>query len=255
MTVCPERAHVDRHFEGSIDPEAERTMRDHMPGCDACRAYYGRRLLLAELDPASLPARERIAQGLGLRRPLRGARVLAFGALPVLAAAAALLLWWRAAPDPALGFAARGGVQREAASRVFVYDVRPGSAPSLAGGSVGRHEELAFAYENGAAKNRVMIFGVDEHRHVYWFYPAWTNEADDPVAVPIATDGRRHELPDAVRHDFDGVRLDIHALFVDRPVSVRQVEALVRARPDGDVASLGAVPGAVEDHASFTLAP
>jgi hypothetical protein len=251
MTVCIERAHIDRHFAGTIAPAAERTLREHMPACERCRAYYGRWLLLSKLDPTALPGKERIARGLGVRRPQPLRKALAFGALPVIAVAAAFVLWLRAAPPATDGFTARGGAHAEAPSRVYVYEVRPGAAPALAGDTIGRHGELAFAYENGAAKNRVMVFGEDEHGHVYWFYPAWSNEAENPVAVPIAADGRRHELPDAIRHDIDGTKLEIHALFVDRPVSVREVEVLVHERPAAPLE----IPGSVEDRASFTVAP
>jgi hypothetical protein len=267
MTACIEHDYIDRHFAGTIAPADERAMREHMPACALCRAHYGRWLLLSKLDPTALPAKERIARGLGVRRPQPLRRVVSFGALPVLAMAAALILWLRASPGgpgvspggtAADGFTARGGAHAEAASRVYVYEVRPGAAPALAGDTIGRHAELAFAYENGAAKNRVMVFGEDEHGHVYWFYPAWSNEAENPVAVPIAADGRRHELPDAIRHDLDGTRLEIHALFVDRPVSVREMEALIHDRAAGDLRNGTAplaLPGSVEDHASFTLAP
>jgi hypothetical protein len=180
-------------------------------------------------------------------------RVIPFGAATLLAAAAALLLWVHGS-EPT-GFTARGSIPAAPASRVFVYDVRLGQPPALASGSVGQRDELAFAYENGAAKNRLMIFGVDDHHHVYWFYPAWTSGAENPVAIPIEADDRRHELPEAVRHDFDGTKLEIHSVFLDTPVTVREVEALVREHPVGPIPIAGAIPGAVESSAVFTLSP
>jgi hypothetical protein len=102
-----------------------------------------------------------------------------------------------------------------------------------------------------------MIFGLDDRKNVYWFYPAWTNPADDPVAIPIETDGERHELPDAVRQPMSG-RVEIHALFVDEPLSVKDVESSLR----GDAAkSLGRGPAGVlgpnpiESTAVFTVGP
>jgi hypothetical protein len=248
MTVCIQRALVDLHFEAKISPPEERAMREHLPACEGCRAYYERWLILSKLDPEGLSAEKRIAHGLGLGRR-RLARVFPIGVATLVAAAAALVLWLRVAPDA--GFTARGTGHPAPASRLFVYEVRPGAPPGLASGTVGRRDELAFAYENGAAKNRVMIFGVDEHGHVYWFYPAYQRETENPVAIPIESDGRRHELPEAVRHDLDGAHLEVRAVFLDTPMPVREMEALVREHPTGPLP----IPGAVEDRASFSLAP
>jgi hypothetical protein len=250
MTTCTERSRIDAHFEGEISPDAERAMRMHLPTCAACQARYERWLVLSRLDPAIPSAKARLARGLGLED--RRSVVHRFGvtAATILAAAAVLLLWLHpGAQSP--GFAARGGVARAASSRVFVYDVHPGKPPVLAPDSVTRGDELAFAYENGAAKSHLMIFGVDEHHHVYWFFPAWVSESDNPIAIPIEHDDQRHELPEAVRHDFDGSHLEIRSLFLDAPVNVSQVEAMLREHPVGPLP----IPGAVEMPASFVVVP
>jgi hypothetical protein len=223
-------------------------MREHLPTCGQCRACYQRWLLLSKLDPERTPAERRIARGLGLeRRPL--ARILPLGAT-VLAAAAALVLWVHGASSQP-EFTARGTLHPAASSQAFVYDVRPGEAPVLAHGSIGPRDELAFAYENVSAKKRLAIFGVDDHGRVYWFYPAWTDDADDPVAVPIETDTRRHELPEAVRQDIRGSRLDVRALFLDEPLTVREVETLVREHPVGPLP----IRGAVESPVTLSVSP
>lgn len=251
MSGCTERETIDRHFEGTISPARERAMREHLPTCAACTAYYERWLLLGRLDPSGLSPQARIGRGLGLGRRSRVVVSLRVAAVAtIVSAAAALLLRVHAGTD-AIGFTARGGTPRTVVSRVFVYDVAPGKPAVPAAISIARGDELAFAYENGAAKERLMIFGVDEHRHVYWFYPAWTREADDPVAIPIARDAVRHELPEAVRHGFDGSRLEIRSLFVDEPITVTRVERLLRENPEGPLP----IPSAVETPASFVLEP
>jgi hypothetical protein len=158
---------------------------------------------------------------------------------------------WAGASD---GFAARGGIhdpqQSPAQSRVFLYDVQPTPRPLRAGDVLSHGDEVALAYENGSSKSRLMVFGVDEHSHVYWFYPAWTQQTDDPVAVPIATDSERHELPDAIRHKFDGTSLEVHALFTDSPLTVREVEAAV-AKSSGPLS----LPGTVETTTRIAVAP
>ena len=225
-------------------------MREHLEVCEACRRRYRRHLLLAELDPAALPAKERIARGLGLSWRKPEAFPIPASVLTLAAAAAVLLFFVQRGPSMS-GFSVRGLVQSPPASRVLVYDVRPDAAPALAGDTVGRSDELAFAYENGAAKPRLMIFGVDEHSHVYWFFPAWTNEAEDPTAIAIETDPGRHELPEAIRHRLDGSRLDVRALFLEAPLSVRQVETLIRERPSGPLP----IAGAVQSSVSFAVTP
>jgi Putative zinc-finger len=256
MSPCPVRTSIDRHFEGTISPRDERRMREHLPACESCHEYYERHLVLARLDPAALPAEGRVGKGLGFGRR-RFATVIPLGVIGTLAAAAALMLVVRSGGDPN-GFSARGNVSTAPASRVVVYDVQPGKAPILAGETIGRHDELAFAYENGAAKSRLMVFGLDEHRHVYWFYPAWTRESDNPVAVPIERGASRRELPEAVSQALDGALLEVHALFVDQPISVREVETLVRTQVPEPSASAAPpsplpIPGAVESTVSFVV--
>jgi hypothetical protein len=246
MSHCPSQSSIDKHFDGTIAPHAERVMREHLSTCEPCRKYYERHLLLASLDPLALPAEERIAKGLGLGRRRVGS-VIPIGAMGALAVAAAVVLFVRSGTPPS-GFSARGNVSSIPLSRVVVYDVQPGERPVIAGDVVGRKDELAFAYENGAAKSRLMVFGLDEHRHVYWFYPAWTNASDNPVAVPIERGATRRELPEAVSHSLDGEHLEVHALFVDQPVSVREVESLLAKQASGSLPITGAVETTTQLH-------
>jgi hypothetical protein len=255
VTPCMLRAHIDRHFDGTLSPEGERVMREHLPTCDACRKYYERHLLLARLDPSALSGEERIARGLGLGRRASWTRGLPLATAVIAAAAVIVLFVHRSSPSsPSLSpsrpdFEARGNVLEAPLSRVFVYDVPPDAAPSLAVDSVGASDELAFAYENGGGKSRLMVFGVDEHNHVYWFYPAYQHPDENPVAIPIENDSRRHELPDAVRHHFDGVHLSVRALFLDAPLPVRQVEALLESHPTGPLP----LQGVIESSTSLTI--
>jgi hypothetical protein len=248
MNGCTMRIHIDRHFAGTISPRAERAMRAHLPGCDSCRDFYHRHVLLARLVPHALPPEERLARGLGLRTDRRPA---ALGAGLVVAAAAAFVLLLRAHAGSD-GFTSRGtGAFASPAPHVFVYDVPEGMRPTPAGDALRLGDELAFAYENASGKSRLLIFGVDEHGHVYWFHPAWTRETDDPVAIPVETDAERHELPEAIRQPFDGTRLEIRSVFVDEPVSVRRVEALLQQNPHGPLP----IPGAIETSKTIAVMP
>jgi hypothetical protein len=253
MTTCSFQPRlIDRHFDGSISTRDERRMREHLPECAPCKKYYERHLLLARLDPEALAPAARLGRGLGIGRQRFGA-VIPFGAVGVLAAAAAILLFMHHPHDENAGFTARGNVAgtTNSPAQVLVYDVKPNAPPSLAGEVIARDDELAFAYENGAAKSRLMVFGVDEHRHVYWFFPAWTNASENPVAIPIEPGAQRRELPFAVTHKLDGQHLEIHSLFLDGPTSVRDVESLLQSQSGAKLP----ISGAIETTTSFNIAP
>ena len=228
------RSAIDAHFQGRAASGAERQMRLHVSGCAACRGYYERHLLLAAADPGgALHAHERLARGLGLGR-VADARAR-FGWRWALGAAAALGLFALVGvrlvrpgrPEPQ----ARGTASPP--SQLLVYAIAPrGSTVRVTAGTrLERDGRLAFAYVNIAHKRRLMVFAVDEHRHVFWYHPAWQDARDNPVGVPIAADEAVHEIPQAVRHRFEGERLQLFGVFDDRDTSVRDVEAAVARAP------------------------
>jgi hypothetical protein len=94
------------------------------------------------------------------------------------------------------------------------------------------------------------VYGVDEHRHVYWYYPAWSNPSDDPHAIAVDPGVALRELPEAIRHEIDGHELTIHAVFLDHDTSVRQVERWVEeARTPNEP-----LPGAAyEEHVALAV--
>jgi len=273
-TTCEITRLVDAHFAGAIDPHDERRLREHLTdGCAICDERYRRRLLFAKLSGGGgLSAEDRIGRSLGFsvtkieapaapRRVLLAARPAAV-AFASLAAAAVLFLFLRPHPSPSLeedGFASRGAAlptvqpPMDAAARISAFRISPRVEPgaeagkpvllSTAGASIRRTDELAFDYSNPGGKTHLMVFAVDETRRVYWFHPAWTDENENPTAIPIAmtTDQeKRHELREAIRHPFEGHRLTIHGLFVDRPITVREVETLVRTSESGEIMVTGA---------------
>ncbi len=121
--------------------------------------------------------------------------------------------------DPAADFQARGtGVE----PRVWAYRVAHGEKPIELGEVMSPTDELAFAIDNPTEPRGLLLFGVDEHRHVYWYHPAWVEPAATPSAVPIASG--RHELPEAVSHQLDGSVLTLYAVFANEEVTVREVE-------------------------------
>ena len=110
------------------------------------------------------------------------------------------------------------------------YRIRAGAAPMLAEGELGATDELAFGYLNPASRPWLLVYGVDEHGHVYWFHPSWDDPAQDPSAVQAAAGAGMHELPEAISHALDGRRLTLHGVLSERRLTVKQVEALRQGR-------------------------
>jgi len=256
------RAAIAEHFAGNGSVAAQASLRAHLLGCADCDAYYRRHLLLARLDPRTLPARERLGRGLGFRRAgVTGRRRAWVLALCVPAAALLLVLLPRSvfrsgAGGPGLAdgeFAARGTAN--GASSFWTYRLGSDGTPRLADQAIGRADEMAFAYANAAGKPFLMIFGVDEHRHVYWFHPGWSLGAPAPQALPAKIGPGPHELPDAIRQPFDGARLRVYAAFGDRSFDATAIEEAVRTSADGDPSLRLGADGVTVVERSFEVRP
>ncbi|MEP6651922.1 MAG: hypothetical protein ABJA82_01100 [Myxococcales bacterium] len=309
------RREIAAHFAARATPSAEQEMRLHLRDCADCVEVYQRRLLIAEVDPAAVPAQVRLARGLGLS-PVAWAGRAAVAGVPAnpggnttahatwanrswwgwsaLAGAAAMAALLLVTPvrtlrtpetrrDAAPAFVARGSSPPPAGAmpELMVYRVASRKvAPEPAGDVISARDELAFAYRNSSGRaagtgtlgqstgtkttgrdfllDYLMIFAVDEHGHVYWYHPGWTRADDNPSAIPASRQPGIHELPSAVAHQFDSKQVVIHALFSDRPLTVRQVEAAV-ARPGGKGPDLfGAplrLPGALDVRRAFQVVP
>jgi hypothetical protein len=217
---------VDAHFAGRISEARERALRLHLPECSNCREHYDRHLLLAALDPNAKSAQERLAFGLGIdasRKPSKSAPLV----LALCAAAALLFAVMHLTPKHPQEFAARGSAATTLEPKLLVYRIERGRLPESLGQAMHRTDELAFAYANPGGYERLMIFAVDEHRHVYWYHPEWSNQADDPHAIAIASGAEVREIPAAVSHSFDGSDLTLFAVFSNGDLTVRKVEQMI----------------------------
>jgi hypothetical protein len=218
---CPSRGLVDRHFRGTIAPRREIQLRAHLGSCESCHWRYERYLVLAQLDRSIASAEDRLACALGLA-PRRRARFRSVAVAVGLAAVlVALGLWPMAQP----AYVARGSGAMDRDQVLYVYRITPGGTPqAVVNGLIGDRDELAFAYLNRAGWSRLLVYAVDETGQIYWYHPAWTNAATDPVAVQIEAGPERHELPEAIAQPLPHGRLEIHAVFTDDAVSVRAIE-------------------------------
>jgi hypothetical protein len=225
-------AQIDAYFAGRLSPRDERRMRDHVGDCARCRRRYERHMLMAQLDPEALDARERIGRGLGVLVRPQPMRQVAIGLLAA-AAVVALVTALRPAASPALGeFAARGLGRPAGAPSLEVYHSQPEQSFEPAAGAIRRGDELAFAYTNEANFAFLAVCGVDEHGHVYWYHPAWTTPAEDPESIRIEGGPRLRELPEAISQTLDSRELRIVAAFSSRPLHVREMERLLGANAE-----------------------
>jgi hypothetical protein len=214
---------IDRHFAGSISVADERAMRAHVSGCDACRGYYDRHVIV-EAALGGLGAQRRLAVGLGLRAG-RASRWLA----PAMCAAAAcvVLVAWRLADAPAM--VERGGQIDDIAG----FRVRD-QVPLSRAGAIARDDEVSFAYRAGRDHGFLAVFARDDAGRVYWYFPAWTDPHTAPSAVAIRASADLVELPEAIRHDIAGTRLWIYAAFLDRPWTTVEIESRLAGSAPGE---------------------
>jgi hypothetical protein len=250
--TCAQQRLVDGHFDSGLDPSSEHRLREHLLDCVSCRERYQRQLLLARLDPVAPDAQFRLARGLGLpsgtpsmwqwfSMPSFELRRASFAVAGLAALALVLVIagHGRTNTNALDGYEARGG-HAPLPVEVRVYRIQAGT-PEPLGDELGAEQELAFAYANRSDKRWMMIFGVDEHRHVYWYFPSWTDPAQDPQSVPAGPSIELKELPEAVTQRLDGNQLHLVGLFSDQPLNVKQVEELVSQSPDGRPVVAGAL--------------
>jgi hypothetical protein len=206
----------------------EHALREHLPGCAECQQRYQRHLLLARVDPAAPSAQDRLGAGLGFSaQPPKGR-----GIVWVVAAVAAMLLavvvWRGVMPAGDSGFSPRGAGNGQ--GELWAERVSPGRSEKLAS-RMRADDELVFSYANPAGKKRLMVFAVDGKERVYWYFPAWSDAADDPAAVPIEGGAAPHALGEAVRHKLEPGALTVYGVFTDAPLTVKQIEQKLKGGP------------------------
>ena len=225
---CHEHSLIDAHFRGKVAAAQERAMREHLLHCDDCRAYYKRKLLLADLDPKGLDSQTRLARGLGVAN-----RSVLLKPLALVAAASAVLvfmvIWYQNTGTTGTdSFIARGDNGAGEATRLWIYRIPPGKPAIAADDAIDVEDELAFAYENAEGKKYLLVFGIDEHRNVYWYHPEWRASMKDPPAVAVSGQQGIQELQEAIRHPLKGDTLRVFGVFTDQLLTVKQVEDVIR---------------------------
>jgi hypothetical protein len=227
---------VDSHFAGRITPSAERRLRDHLDVCDACRAHYDRWLVLAEIDSEVLPRAARLAIGLGLRQPSPPSRAsaLALAFAAALGSLGIVFAWGHASPG-ALGRLCRAIPAPSSEAEFAVYKVGRGGAQSAllhADQEIAPNQPLGFAYAKAAGTKHLVIFGVDERRHVVWYRPAIAESSESLPLVPITDGALLHELSETFTQTLDEGTLQLFAVFTNREdLRLSEVETAVANAP------------------------
>jgi hypothetical protein len=224
MARCALLARVDAHFERHLPADEIHALFEHLPDCPSCCDRYEKQLLIETLDPQAPGPKVRMRAGLAPVAPRRIGVVVAAGVFAV--AASALFVVGRARPGES--FSPRGHARNfDTSPRIEIYRVAPGTPARRIEDTIGKNDDLAFAYANPTGKLRLLVFAVDEHRHIYWYYPAWTDPKDAPQAVPIRQSKELVEMDEAVVQPIDASHVTLFAVFTDEPVDVHEVEARV----------------------------
>jgi hypothetical protein len=105
---------------------------------------------------------------------------------------------------------------------------------------------LLFSYTNlgPAPFSHLMVFGIDDQRQVYWYYPAFLDPRDNPTGISIEKGASRVALDEVVAHRYRAGRLTLFGVFSDRAFSVADVERAVEHGASESAALEAALGGA-----------
>jgi len=100
-------------------------------------------------------------------------------------------------------------------------------------------DKLAFAYQNRAEAeyDYLMILALDAKGQIFWYYPAYQDESENPQSISILRDEEPVSLPDEVQHDLHPGALRVFAIFSKIPLRVKQVEQQLL----GDLDQVGSI--------------
>ncbi|NOZ87390.1 MAG: zf-HC2 domain-containing protein [Deltaproteobacteria bacterium] len=246
--TCPKHEDIVKYVAGLLDEEYAAKLEGHLAECRQCNQVYqelsnitGR---LAP-DPGEFNDQEfagDIMTLIRLKRPkierpgfprkFFPKKWLAPFAAACAAAALLLVIWPNNRLDESTGFTARGGMTpgKDRWVSLEVFRPSPGGGYHPVTDRIMPHDALAFAYVKqraGTFLSFLMVFAVDETGRVYWYYPEYSREDENPHSIYIGSGSGRASLPDEIRHDFKKGLLRIFAVFSKGPLYVRHIESVV----------------------------
>jgi hypothetical protein len=132
---------------------------------------------------------------------------------------------------------ARGTIAEEvAAPNVHLFRSVGEHQTELVTQTIHADDGILIAYSNpGTELSYLMVFAVDVHGGIHWYYPAYEQPGQNPAAPAIQTGVLGVELGEEIRHALPVGPLRLFALFLRRPLRVEEVEGMVSEakRSDG----------------------
>ncbi len=187
---------------------------------------------------------------LAARSRRRARSFIAASGVTLAALVAIGVVWWSAPREPSGdGLRVKGSSPRSwAGVRITRLD-SDGVAHPLEQ-RLASTDRLAFAYTNGGPTpfSHLLIFAVASTGQVFWYFPAWLDGREDPKAIAIKPSTQPIDLEEQIGHELPVGPLEIDAVFLDRPLSVTQLEQLVL---DGGLGRPLPVPSALQQR--FTV--
>lgn len=237
------------YLEGEVTKRRAAEIDEHLGACRDCRERLeSRREMIDSLaEPHEdlkgldlVPDVRRLIEEQGDRpaEPRRKLPAVSVRIGLLVALAGAVALWFATARKDEFRIKSAGEAAYEQDRWVGLKAFRAGEGedPDPLAGRIGRGDYLLFAYTNQGEKPYpyMMILAVDANKHVRWFYPAYTSEANDPRSIPIGGNVTGAELFEKIHHDLAPGSLWIYGLFTRKPLRVSEVEALVKGLEPGE---------------------
>jgi hypothetical protein len=223
--TCSMRSSIDRYFAGELDEHARQQLGKHLSVCEECRAYYEGTELVVQPVPRNI--RSMIGSAIFLLFVVGGIGLLFLlpEEPPETEAQIIEVERYLQAQDRDRE---KEAVRQKSPARLWVYRRAPVGQPMPIENELKPDDELSFKYENASGWEYLLVFAVDEHDRMYWYYPGWGDEETNPAAVAIAPKDKPTELPPTVNHRFEGTWITLYAIFTHRVLTVRDIEALLK---------------------------
>jgi hypothetical protein len=238
---------IDRYFAGALRRAAVREMLQRLWRCGACRVRYERHLLheravpdgdtrqqerlwdsiVASARVGAYPARsgDSARERIVVRRSVRWSSLASAGALAGVLALVAVSAHLKTASTPV----ARGTTDEVAGPpNLHLFRTVGGRETEPVAGTIHADDGILIAYSNpGTELSYLMVFAVDAQGAVHWYYPAYEQPGQNPVAPAIRTRALGVELGEEIRHALPVGPLRMVALFLRQPLQIEEVERMV----------------------------
>jgi hypothetical protein len=253
MTPCPTIEQLILFLENQLEPTEQKQVEEHVAHCAACQKalqelaeitqVIGENDSSAEEDTAFVdqvmarlnnPAESRSTP----LPPAKKTKIRSgwFAALVPLAAALLFFTYQKlpTSEDADDRFLPRGA-NEESLNTFTSLKVFRSMNQTLEPAEAEIHADdfLAFAYSNQRKEDELKfltVFAVDQDRQLYWYYPAFEEEGQNPCSIPIEITSGYTGLKDSIQHKLKPGELFIYALFSKKEICVGEIESLFKSQ-------------------------